>query len=294
MGTTWRVRAVAPDRGAVDAVGIAIEALLATLIDDLSNWEPASALSRFNRSRLDAWQSLPGALIDVLVAAKHVHAASGGAFDPTVGPAVEHWGFGPACVADLPWSGPRFDAIEIDVAGLRARRHADVALDLCGIAKGYAVDRVSQLLIARGAPHHLVEIGGELRGNGVKPDGMPWWVELETPPDAAVDGTTVAALHGLSIATSGDYRRYFDRDGHRHAHTIDPATGRPVVDAPASVTVLHRDCMLADAEATAMTVLGVRAGLAHAEAHGLPARVIERMSHGLVAHDSSAFDAMLS
>ena len=300
MGTTWRTRVVVRDRVELASHRVAIEAALAGLIDDLSNWEPDSALSCFGRAPLGAWQSLPDSLIDVLVAAKAVHARSGGAFDPTVAAAVGRWGFGPQPRAGV--AAPAvvlaacFDAIEVDVPGRRARRRADVGLDLCGIAKGYAVDRLSHLLTARGAPHHLIEIGGELRGNGVKPDGMPWWVALETPPDGSTtdDDATLAALHGLSIATSGDYRHYFEREGRRYAHTIDPATGRPVTDAAASVTVLHADCMRADAEATAIVVLGVDAGLAYANAQGLAARVIARTSRGLQVHDTSAFAAMLA
>lgn len=295
MGTTWRVRAVVPRGQPVEPHRAAIEALLAQLVADLSNWETGSALSCFGRSPLDAWQALPASLIDVLVAARQVHAASGGAFDPTVGPAVARWGFGPTGSAQRrAGADAGFDAIEIDAERGRARRRADVSLDLGGIAKGHAVDRLSVCLCARDAPHHLVEIGGELRGNGVKPDGLPWWVTLETPPDDAPVDTTIAALHGLSIATSGDYRHFFHRDGRRHAHTIDPATGEPVVDAPASVSVLHKHCMLADAEATAIVVLGVAAGLAYAEARGLAARVVERTAHGLVVHGTTAFDAMLS
>ena len=293
MGTTWRVQALVAHAGLPPALQAAIDRLLDDLIAALSNWERGSALSRFNRSPVDTWQHLPPSLIDVLVAARDTHEASGGAFDPTVARAVSAWGFGPVDTAD--GSSIGYAAIEIDAEGGRARRRDDVVLDLCGIAKGYAVDRVSQWLTARGAPHHLVEIGGELRGNGVKADGLPWWVALEAPPDLDIEATpTVAALHGLSIATSGDYRRHAVRDGRRIAHTIDPTTGRPVVDALASVTVLHATCMTADAEATAITVLGPVAGLAYATARGLAARLIERTADGATVRCTPAFDAMLA
>ena len=291
MGTTWRASLVVQDERSLIAHRVAIEELLAMLVDDLSNWEPASALSRFNRSPIDAWQALPVSLIAVLVEAGRVHAGSGGAFDPTVARAVSSWGFGPDDASIGSTTG--FEHIAVDALHRRARRREDVVVDLCGIAKGHAVDCVSRLLIARGAAHHLVEIGGELRGSGVKPDGMPWWVALEAPPDVELD-ETVAALHGLSIATSGDYRHFIDRDGRRRAHTIDPATHEPVIDAPASVTVLHADCMTADAEATAITVLGAVDGVAYATARGLAVRIIERTSQGPLVRHTPAFAAMLA
>ncbi|ALD93712.1 Membrane-associated lipoprotein involved in thiamine biosynthesis [Cupriavidus gilardii CR3] len=173
-----------------------------------------------------------------------------------------------------------------------------MSIDLCAIAKGYAVDAVSAWLSARGVSHHLVEIGGELRGEGVKPDGMPWWVELESPPaadDAAADAArTVVALHGLSVATSGDYRRYFDSGGRRYAHTLDPRTGYPVSHALASVTVLHRRCMMADALSTALTVLGPEAGMAFATQRGIAARMLLRTPSGFTERMSPAFAAMLA
>lgn len=293
MGTTWRVHLVGA-RAQVEAHRAAIVALLDELVATFSNWKPDSVLSRFNRAPIDAWQALPADLLDVLSTAGELHRASRGAFDPAVGAHVMRWGFGPRATPGPgrttpppDASGGTFDDIELDVAAGRARRRRAVVLDLCGIAKGHAVDRVSRLLVARGVGHHLVEIGGELRGEGVKPDGMPWWVDLESLDFSA-------ALHGLSVATSGDHRHFFEHDGIRYAHTIDPRTGRPVARAPASVTVFHRDCMRADAEATAITVLGRVAGLAHADAHGLAALVVVRDVDGPRVHTSRALDAMLT
>jgi thiamine biosynthesis lipoprotein len=147
---------------------------------------------------------------------------------------------------------------------------------------------VSDALTAAGIASHLVEIGGELRGEGVKPDGQPWWVALEAAPGRTGAGTLVA-LHGLSVATSGCYRRCFAVDGRRFAHTIDPATGRPLADPPLAVTVLHRSCMAADALATALTVLGPDAGLEHAEQHDVAALVVTARGE----RASPAFTAML-
>ncbi len=307
MGTTWRVRAVTSSNGDStdrDAIVARLDALVAAL----SNWAPDSALSCFNRAPLHAWQPLPEALLDVLLVARDVHARSAGAFDPTVAALVAAWGFGPRATpgpgrhappCDVELDAARrhqgFGAIEIDAIGRRARRTRDVTLDLCGIAKGHAVDRLSALLVDRDRPHHLVEIGGELRGAGVKADASPWWVGIEAPPDAEVDAVEhLVALHGLAIATSGDYRHAFVHDGRRHAHAVDPRTGRTVANAPASVAVLDRRCVVADAEATAIMVLGVEAGLAHADRHGLAALVAERVGRRVRFHRSAAFDAMLA
>jgi thiamine biosynthesis lipoprotein len=147
------------------------------------------------------------------------------------------------------------------------------------VAKGYSVDRLSYYLKAQGYAHHLVEVGGELRGSGVKPDGQPWWVMLEQVSGAEMD-ELVLALHGLSVATSGDYRRYFELNGQRYSHTIDPRNGMPIANDLASVTVVHAQCMAADAWSTALTVLGGRDGLHLAELQGLAARFVVRQADG--------------
>jgi thiamine biosynthesis lipoprotein len=172
-----------------------------------------------------------------------------------------------------------------------------MAIDLSAIAKGFAVDKLARLLTARGIANHLVEVGGELRGAGGKPDGQPWWVALEAPPPGrpggAVATDTVVALHGLAVATSGDYRRCFAHDGQRLCHSIDPRSGRPIAHGLASVTVLHQACMLADAQSTALTVLGLDHGLAHAQQHRIAALFVQRTVDGVEEHMSDAFAALL-
>ena len=144
------------------------------------------------------------------------------------------------------------------------------------------------MLIGQGCRHFLLEVGGELRGAGIKPDGQPWWVEIEQPPGVETPPMRVA-LHQLAIATSGDYRRWLDADGRRYAHTIDPRSGRSIDNAARSVTVLHARCMMADAWATALSVLGADAGMALAEREGLAARMLDAAGE----HMSPAFRAML-
>lgn len=305
MGTSWSVAALLPPDADAGAIGGGIRAVIGRVIAQMSNWEADSDLSRFNRAPSGSWHALPADAFAVLQAALQVARDSGGAYDPSAGPLVDLWGFGPAPARRAPPSPDDVQAargrcgwarIEIDAAGRRAWQPGGVALDFCAIAKGFAVDAVARYLCEQGLEHHLTEIGGELRGHGVKPDGMPWWVALEAPPGAGTDDAqqTLVALHGLSVATSGDYRRYFDSDGRRYAHTIDPRTGYPASHALASVTVIHPQCMLADALSTALTVLGPDAGMAHARRHGIAARFLVRTANGFLEHLSPAFAAMLA
>jgi FAD:protein FMN transferase len=309
MGTTWTVLCVLPAGQRDRLLDDEIRAALDEVVAQMSNWRDDSDISRFNRSAAGTWVTLPHDCFEVVEAALTVASESAGAYDPSAGPLVDLWGFGPAPRRSGPPSPDAVAAarercgwrrIEIDRETLRVQQPGGCALDLCAIAKGYAVDAVSDVLAAHGVAHRLVEIGGELRGDGVKPDGMPWWVELETPPLDGIDGaarlptTDLIALHGLAVATSGDYRRYYlDAGAVRRAHTIDPRSGYPASHALASVTVLHRECMLADAWSTALTVLGPHAGLALAQRKGLAARFLVRTPTGFREHVSEAYAEML-
>ncbi|MDG2535526.1 FAD:protein FMN transferase [Sphingomonas sp. HITSZ_GF] len=294
MGTSWSARLV----GAPEGIALQIQAELDRVVAEMSHWAPDSALSRFNRSEPGRWQPLPPGFANVLAAALDVAEKSDGAFDPAMGALVDLWGFGPP--------GPRTDlpdAAEVAAAaaisgrahieqdGRRARRTAPAALDFSGIAKGHGVDRVAEMLRSMEIPDFLVEIGGELRGEGIKPDGQPWWVDLEAVPGSRL-APLRAALHGLSVATSGDYRRSFAHAGRDYAHTLDPRTGRPLENRVASVTVLHSCCMLADAWATALSVLGPD-GMALAGRDGLAVHMVLRKGAGFAEHLSPALQSML-
>lgn len=297
MGTTWQVR-WSTNSAAVSAerVQAAVQEELDRVVEQMSTWLPGSDLDRFNRALAGTRHTVPEAMAEVLQAACWLAEVSGGAFNPAAGALVNLWGFGPGPRYTDPGFVPPTDkAVQqalacIDWRALRwdaAKRHAHqpggVLLDFSAIAKGYAVDRVSQRLNAMGLPHTLVEVGGELRGQGLRPGGQPWWVDLESPPVAQGQNalpTTRVALHGLSVATSGDYRRVFVRDGARWPHTIDPRTGRPLSNGLASVSVLHAECLWADAWSTALTVLGREEGVALATAHGIAALFVQRERDG--------------
>ncbi len=305
MGTSWTVKWVVPAAagngevrdeahgsaggGAQHDLPAGIQAGLDTVVRQMSSWEPESDLSRFNRAPAGTSFTLPAEFARVLDHALAVARDSDGAFDATAGALVDAWGFGAgdgyrqrgfalptdaALAAARAASGWRL--LEFDAAARTVVQPGGVRLDLSAIAKGFAVDQVARYLQSRGIDDYLVEVGGELRGAGVKPDGQPWWVMLEAPPAEKPDAAgslveTVVALHGLSVATSGDYRRYVDRDGARHCHAIDPRTGRPVAAGVASVTVLHRDCMAADALSTALMVMELEQGIEWAQRRGIAA-----------------------
>jgi thiamine biosynthesis lipoprotein len=298
MGTTWSVKLV-PARLSVRSLRVGIEAVLDGVIAEMSTWIAGSDISRFNRVVAGTWCELPHDFCAVLRYALAVAEQSEGAYDPTIGMLVDLWGFGPhgnpgtipnedviaAARACCGWRRVKLDA------GSHALQPGGVRLDLSSVAKGFAVDKVSAHLAGRGIANHLVEIGGELAGQGIKPDGQPWWVRLEDPHASARE--TLVALHGLAIATSGDSQRSFKSNGQCLSHTIDPRTGRPVSDRLASVTVLHRRCMCADALATALMVLGPERGLALAMRLKLAARFVVRHAAGFDERMTPAMAAML-
>ena len=323
MGTSWSVRLVAAPGQALDHLQYSLQRQLDAVVAEMSHWEPDSDLGRFNRAAAGSWQALPPAFFDVLSFAMEVARDSGGAYDPCAGTLVNLWGFGPYGRFDQPeFTAPSADEIavartQLGAAGVRLERDGrkalqpgGVQLDLSAVAKGYSVDRLAHHLKTQGIEHYLVEVGGELRGAGVKPDGQPWWVALEEVDGAPADGDAhadvgaeavagapaplVLALHGLAVATSGDYRRYFELDGRRYSHTIDPRSGMPIANDLASVTVVHGQCMAADAWSTALTVLGVEHGLALAERQGLAARFVARGADGrFTEHMSTHLRGML-
>jgi len=310
MGTSWSVRLVAAPAGVSDDLHYGLQQQLDGIVAEMSHWEADSDLGRFNRAEAGSWQALPPAFFDVLAFAMGVARDSGGAYDPCAGALVNLWGFGPYGRFDQPeFVPPSSDEIavartQLAAAGVRLEREGrkalqpgGVQLDLSAVAKGYSVDRLAYYLKTQGIEHYLVEVGGELRGAGVKPDGQPWWVALEEVGDAAgiaQPASLVLALHGLAVATSGDYRRYFELDGQRYSHTIDPRSGMPIANDLASVTVVHGQCMAADAWSTALTVLGAEPGLALAERLGLAARFVLRNADGdFTEHMSSHLRGML-
>lgn len=290
MGTIW---SLALAGGPADPRAI-VARVAAEVIAESSLWAAESEISRFNRAAPGSIAALSPGFAQAIAAALAVAADSGGAFDPALGEHAALWGFGPAGEQPLPAALPPAGRWrELALRDGHLAQPGGVHLDLNGIAKGQAVDRVAAALRDAGCRQFLFGIGGEYHGEGVRPDGQPWWIETEQPPGAALPPLRIA-LANAAVATSGDYRRAFLHGGRSLSHSIDPATGRPIVEGVASVTVLGESCMLADAEATAITVLGPDRGMRWAETRGLAVQMLVREEGGFRECLSPALAAMLA
>jgi thiamine biosynthesis lipoprotein len=291
MGTNFlvKVAAASMSRDEHAVVASTVTARLAAVNALMSTWDPDSELSRFNRyASTDAFP-VSGETLRVLAAAREVSEQSGGAFDVTIRPLVQVWGFGDgARVPGGPDPGELsrlrervgWQRVELGVGSLSKSR-PDVVCDLSAIAKGYAVDAVSGDLVRLGYRSHLVEVGGELRARGHKPNGSPWRVAIEVPEASGRRAVHRAVpLVDRAMATSGDYRNYYEQDGVRISHTIDPRSGHPIRHGLASVTVIHEQAMFADAWATALNVLGPEEGFQLAVERGLAGYFIVREKDG--------------
>ena len=300
MGTTWHVTVVG--RASVAGLQERIERRLEEVNQSFSTYRDDSEINRFSRFRA-VGEEFPVSrdFLRVMETAARVFALSGGAWDGTVRPLVDVWGFGPLPPVGEPPDPGRIEALLADVGfdrieirpGALVKRQASVTLDLSSIAKGYGVDAVAEVIRGAGFRDFLVEIGGEVFGAGSRRDGRPWRVGINRPQaDAAPDEIyRVAPLRDAAFATSGDYRNFFVRDGVRYSHVLDPRTGRPVANGVVSVSVLAPDCTLADGLATAVMVMGAEAGVALLER--LPAVeglvVVETKDGRLEDHATSGF-----
>lgn len=283
MGTRWSASFYAPDGLDSEAVRQALQAAVNEVDTQMSTWNPNSDLMRLNAGRAGTWVSVPPCLVEVLGLAFDIGRASGGAFDVGVGTAVRAWGFGPEAVDEARirkvlemQHPPAHEIVDLDVDGGRVRRLAPVDLDLNGIAKGYGVDRLAAVLHGFGIASGLVGIDGEMRTFGLHPGDEPWVVAVEAPDPDRRAPHSILALQDAAVATSGDYRHWLMAGGRRLSHTMNPRRGAPLPEPPASVTVIARTCAEADAWATALMVLGPKAGTQLAERERLNALFLLR------------------
>ncbi|MES2995221.1 MAG: FAD:protein FMN transferase [Verrucomicrobiota bacterium] len=287
MGTFWSTSLVLPGDVSLQSAELALESAFARVIREMSHWDAGSDLTRFNRARGGTWHALPPGFFKVLSRTCQIADASSGACDPTLGEVTDLRGHGPRLLetgddltAALDRAGWR--KIRLDRRGRRAFQPGGLRLDLSAIAKGHAVDLAAGFLNEAGIRNFLIEIGGELRGQGCKPDGSPWWVSLARCSDESPE--TVIALCGMSVATSGNEFR---------DHLVDPRDGSVAGKNLVSVTVLARECMEADAWATALFVVGHQEGLRLAEQQRLAAMFTVQEDGMFREEWSSAFARML-
>ncbi|HSN73384.1 MAG TPA: FAD:protein FMN transferase [Steroidobacteraceae bacterium] len=302
MGTTYTVKTIGAGAVTQQEIEERIDAILGTVDLEMSTYRTDSALSRFNESRSTDWYPVPEALAQVVAAAQDISAMTGGAFDVTVGPLVDLWGFGPGGTRDdLPDDAALSDArervgyrlleVRLDPPALKKQR-PDLEVDLNAIVPGYAVDRIAAELDALDVENYLIDVGGELRARGRNAQEQSWRVAVEEPVEGLREVHTIIRLENAAVATSGDYRQYFDVDGRRYSHTLDPRTARPVEHGLASVAIVAESAMLADALATALAVLGPVQGADFVDRRGLAALFLVREDGAFVEKSTPGFERL--
>ncbi len=300
MGTTYSVIykpiTDGPER---DALFKEIELLLKEINQSMSTYIDDSELSRLNRTIAGLETVLSKELFYVIKSAVEVSQISDGAFDITVGPLVNLWGFGPTSVqrqsppeADLQrvleYTG--YEKLSLDTGKLSiSKAQENMYVDLSGLAKGYAVDRIAQHMDSHRIQHYLIDIGGDLLGKGINDNNQPWQIGIEQARPFTREVQRIISLENKAMATSGDYRNYFEQNGIRYSHTIDPNTGAPITHMLASVTVLHESCMFADALATALMVLGPEAALELANQQQLPIYMLVKSENDFIERYNEPF-----
>lgn len=285
MGTTYNISYTPFTTGASTANDVKqeVDKILERVNDLMSTYRPNSQISKFNSFKLQAPYKIDREFFKVVSLAQEISKQSAGAFDITVGPIVNLWGFGPTKRTEPPSSAVLdqwknkvgFNNLKLDSDNLTiSKNHSDIYIDLSAIAKGYGVDAVAAYFESIQAVNYMVEIGGELRVKGLK-NGKSWNIGITRPGDDGSSIQKILKLSGHAMATSGNYRNYFVKDGKRFSHTIDPLTLRPVDHQLASVTVItNKSCARADALATTLMVLGPKKGLIFANQHHLSAYFI--------------------
>ena len=304
MGTTWGVSYIG---GPAELTPLQLqqgaEVLLAQLESSMSTYRADSEISHFNATDMQTWFASSEDFFTVLGTALEVGRQSEGAYDVTVGSLVDLWGFGPGDIVEVPPAKHEIEQLMSQVGQNKLRlddqsrsimRLSELSVDVSSLAKGYAVDSVAEWLLAQGVTRFMVEVGGEMRLSGLSGRDDLWRIAIEQPMISARSIAITMNLTGLAIATSGDYRNYFEAEGRRYSHSIDPRTGYPVEHDLVSVTVVHPSCMIADAWATALIVLGPERAMVVAQAQGLAVYFIRRVEDKFVHSQTPLFEAYLS
>ncbi|MBY7909069.1 FAD:protein FMN transferase [Vibrio fluvialis] len=303
MGTSYNIKYLQQDGlPSSDDLHKEIDRLLEEVNDQMSTYRKDSELSRFNQYKgIDPFE-VSNQTATVVKEAIRLNGLTEGALDVTVGPLVNLWGFGPEARpevvptdAELAERKANTGIHHLSVDGNKLSKDLPhLYVDLSTIAKGWGVDVVANYIESQGIHNYMVEVGGEIRLKGLNRDGVPWRIAVEKP---TVDERSIQEIiepGDMAIATSGDYRNYFERDGVRYSHIINPQTGRPIHNRVVSVTVLDKSCMTADGLATGLMVLGDEKGIEIAEQNHIPVFMIVKTDDGFKEIASSAFKPYLN
>ncbi|MFT5209148.1 MAG: thiamine biosynthesis lipoprotein [Flavobacterium sp.] len=300
MGTTYSIK-ISDAIEDTEVLQNQIDALLLRINNLMSTYISDSELSKFNQSEMDIPFSLSTENVEVFAMAEKIHEQSKGQFDVTIGPLVNLWGFGPKKTEMLVPGNEEIETAKnsvgmqyLQISSDRVSKTKAVYVDLSAIAKGYGVDMIAELLNRKGIENYLVEIGGELRAKGVNDQGRYWRIAIEKPDVMQRIPYKSLELKNLGMATSGDYRNYFEVDGSRYSHTISPISGRPITHNVASVTVIDPSTAMADGYATAINVMGVDAGMKMSEELNLAVLMIIKTENGFEERYSSQYKVLIN
>lgn len=297
MGSTYTVQFVATNSTPpVEQVQAMVEAYLAEVDQAFSTYREDSLLSRFNQLPAGSCMAMPESVRHVTATALQLAAQSDGAFEPTIKPLLRAWGFGPGSQGpkhptadELAAAKARMGYQQLSMQGEQLCKAVALELDLNSIVAGYAIDQLGERLQAMGVERYLVEATGELKAQGLKPKAQPWRIAIEAPHDNERVAQQVVTLDGIGVSNSGDYRNYYEEDGVRLSHTLDPRTEKPIDHHLASVTVLHESTELADGLSTLLMVLGPVQGYSFAKAHQIAALFVTRTESGFTAQGSPLY-----
>ena len=300
MGSTYSIKYVRA-KGVADAKTLqaGVEGILAEVDREMSTYRDDSLIERFNLAPAGTCMAMPADVLTLVRLGESLSQQSDGAFDLTVEPLLNLWGFGPkahgeqvpsaAAIAEV---RQRVGHQHLQIDGEQLCKDAEVQVDFNSIAAGHAVDRIAAWMEGQGVSSYVVEATGELKARGHKPDGSAWRIAIEEPRDDERVAQTVLELDGYGVSTSGDYRNYFEENGRRYSHTLDMRTGAPIAHKLAAVTVVHPQALMADGLSTLLLVLGPEEGEAFAERQGIAAFFVTREGNGFVTHATTAFTAL--
>ena len=301
QGSSYSVKYVdslsAPDTAELK---VEVEAILAEIDQQMSGYRHDSLVEQFNRAPSGSCMVMPQAVLKLVAVGQQLQQDSAGAFDLTLRPLLDLWGFGPATngeqhrpsAAALEQVRSRVGQQYLHIEANQLCKERDLQLDFNSLAAGYTVDRIVERLAELGLSSYLVEVTGELKAVGRKPDGLPWRIALEVPQDNQRVPQRVIALDGYGISTSGDYRNYFEEQGVRYSHTLDPVSAAPIRHKLAAVTVAAPSVLMADGLSTVLMVLGPDKGYEYARREGIAAFFISRAEKGFVTRSTPAFERL--